>query len=135
MKFDEYMPFTMQILVDICSHAADTTPGQELRASATIRDVTILGSFSESRVSEHAQSSGLKEHAFSRVPSNAAQKVGNLSHFTETISASILARNVTWTKQPWTQRHTLRYASVTRKEYPTGLIACLQPYHHVNSAP
>ena len=72
VKFEMCMPLNMQILVDICSHAAGKTPGQELRASATIRDATILGSFLGSRASEYAQSSVPKGHAFSKVPSNAA---------------------------------------------------------------
>ncbi len=35
----------MPVLMEICSHAAGTVPDQELCASASIWDATILGSF------------------------------------------------------------------------------------------
>ena len=71
-KFDECMPITIQILVDICAQASGAISGQELRASACIRDATILGSFSGSRVAEYAQSKVYKGDSFSKVPSNTA---------------------------------------------------------------
>lgn len=60
------------ILQDLCACVSGSSPVKDLLLPAIVRDATILGTFTGSRVSEYAQGKVSKGSSFSSVSTNTA---------------------------------------------------------------